>query len=531
MQKKVKFCKFQKPLNKLTREPSLKILTTEKEQKINKKRNISIDFSITPFKSQKKIIKRNVRKNSFNNFISNQTESIDKTRINNNLSYMPSRKLLLNKNISLLKKNLHLLSKNKFNIKNKNNNSNKSFNFNANNSNIILHLNQTKISIIKKNSKNLRINTRSFLQGIDNLKKNFKTVGTFKNNNINNYNTTFILNKNKFPLQLDNLNDYKIIPNKTKLIINKKNLNSSSNTNTHKKIKKNNKKNLSTNFKISSDDFLKIIKNSKNKYNINKGITPPLKEKHHSLTFSNKNISNINDDNIKLLCENVKLKRKNEELITKINHISKEFNEIKKDNNDIKEELKEKNNILNNIKLTMYIFNQELIRIKNQIKTNKNSISKNNKNNHRVKISEKVNKLNIKAIEINENNEKTPSTGLGYTYNKKKLSSNELKLMSNSKNIVNLECNENNSLTDENNTSIAENLNINVEEYKKALNKCQNDKFRKLNNINNLNLISQNKDNEICSDFNHEFLKNIDNFSESWRKEVEKMMKRTGNNK
>ena len=54
MQKKVKYNNFIKPLYQLTREPSLKLLPTEKE--INKRRNISIDFSISPFKSQKKII-------------------------------------------------------------------------------------------------------------------------------------------------------------------------------------------------------------------------------------------------------------------------------------------------------------------------------------------------------------------------------------------------------------------------------------------------------------------------------------------
>ena len=89
------------------------------------------------------------------------------------------------------------------------------------------------------------------------------------------------------------------------------------------------------------------------------------------------------------------------------------------------------------------------------------------------------------------------------------------------------------SLRDDNNISLAENLNINEEEYKKALNKCQNNKKRRFKNnsqvINNLNLMSQ-QPKEVYSDFNKEFLKNVDNFSESWRKEVEKMMKRKGNN-
>ena len=41
----------------------------------------------------------------------------------------------------------------------------------------------------------------------------------------------------------------------------------------------------------------------------------------------------------------------------------------------------------------------------------------------------------------------------------------------------------------------------------------------------------QKENEENFNDFNQEFLKNIDNFSESWRKEVEKMMQRKGNTK
>ena len=86
-----------------------------------------------------------------------------------------------------------------------------------------------------------------------------------------------------------------------------------------------------------------------------------------------------------------------------------------------------------------------------------------------------------------------------------------------------------------NNISLADNININQEEYKKALNNCQN-KILNNNNynaINNFNMIKkkQKENEEHFNDFNQEFLKNIDNFSESWRKEVEKMMQRKGNTK
>ena len=163
----------------------------------------------------------------------------------------------------------------------------------------------------------------------------------------------------------------------------------------------------------------------------------------------------------------------------------------------------------------MDIFNQELVRLQNSINNNK---------------KEQIKKLN-KKNEFNDNNEKTPSTGLGYAYDKKNFS-NEIKVINNSYKDESI-------ISDENNISLADNININKEEYNKALNKShQVNKFQKKNiynnsngnAINNLNLVKPNEKNEFISDFNHEFLKNVDNFSESWRKEVEKMLHRKKNN-
>jgi hypothetical protein len=170
MKKKSKYLNLLR-LKKLTREPSLKILITDKE--INKKRNVSIDFSSTPIRPQKKIIKRNLRENSFNNLIFNQTEEIAKTGINN-LSYMPSRKLILKKNISIQNHNL-------FSKKYYYSNNNKSFNFKLKKSNKMINLNQTKSSIIKKNSKNYKISTQAYIPS-SSLHNNYKTVGDFNNN-------------------------------------------------------------------------------------------------------------------------------------------------------------------------------------------------------------------------------------------------------------------------------------------------------------------------------------------------------------
>ena len=511
MKKKSKYLNLLR-LKKLTREPSLKILITDKE--INKKRNVSIDFSSTPIRPQKKIIKRNLRENSFNNLIFNQTEEITKTGISN-LSYMPSRKLILKKNISI--QNNNLFSNKYYNY----NSNNKSFNFNLKKNNKMINLSQMKTSIIKKNSKNYKITTQAYIPG-SSAQNNYKTVGSFNNNFIS-YNTSSSTSKKLLNSQIHKINsNEKNLLKKTKIIINKKK------ANTNKKRIKNDNKYLNTNFKFSDDsDFLNAVKMSKTKHLINKGISPPIKERHHSLSLSKKDLSKINEGKIKLIRENVKLKKKNEELLSKINFISKEFNEIKKDNNDIKEELKEKNNILKKIKLTMDIFNQELIRLQNKMteyNNNNSNINNNcngNKSDNKIKKIEINKKINLKGTELSSNNEKTPSTGIGNAYEKKNLS-NEVKMGNISQN------NQTYSLIDDNNISLAENLNINEEEYKKALEKCANNNQISLNN--NLNLINQKQQNGTYSDFNQEFLKNVNNFSKSWRKAVEKMMQRKGFN-
>ena len=92
------------------------------------------------------------------------------------------------------------------------------------------------------------------------------------------------------------------------------------------------------------------------------------------------------------------------------------------------------------------------------------------------------------------------------------------------------------------NISLAENLNINEEAYNNVLNSKKNNigkldfknKLNKKNNEENkknpkkLNFINQ----DIVNDnFNEEFLKYYDKFSDSWRKEVDKMLKKGKNNK
>ena len=452
MKKKSKYLNLLR-LKKLTREPSLKLLITDKE--INKKRNVSIDFSSTPIRTQKKIIKRNLRENTFNNLIFNQTEEITKTGISN-LSCMPSRKLILKKNISI--KNNNLFSKKYYNY----NSNDKSFIFNLKKNNKMINLNQMKASIIKKNSINYKITTQAYIPG-SSAQNNYKTVGSFNNNCIS-YNTSSSTSKKLLNSKVNKINlNEKHLPKKTKIIINNKKVK------TNKKRIKNDNKYLNINFKFADDSDYLNVKKSKTKYRINRGISPPIKERHYSLSLSKKDLSKIKKGRIKLIHENIKLKKKNEELLFKINFISKEFNEIKKNNNDIKEELKEKNNILKKIKLTMDIFNQELIRLQNKMTEYNNSNSNNNfntkKSDNKIRKVELNKKINLKGTELSSNNEKTPSTGIGNAYEKKNLS-NEVKMANISQN------NQTYSLIDENNISLAENLNINEEEYKKALEKC-----------------------------------------------------------
>ncbi len=72
----LKFNSLFKRGTKKSKESSPYIKLTEKSiEGLNKNRNMSLDFSNTPLKQNKKIIKRNTRANSFNSLIINQTES------------------------------------------------------------------------------------------------------------------------------------------------------------------------------------------------------------------------------------------------------------------------------------------------------------------------------------------------------------------------------------------------------------------------------------------------------------------------
>ena len=163
----LKFNSLFKRGTKKSKESSPRIKLTEKSiEGVHKNRNMSLDFSNTPLKQNKKIIKRNTRTNSFNSLFINQTES----GIYPQYPYMSgfnqtcNHKLTINKNITRLKGN----------YKQKNN---KSINLKKG----IFNLNKPKLPISKKNSK--KKSKRNFLNSYfinpSNIHISFNTYSIF----------------------------------------------------------------------------------------------------------------------------------------------------------------------------------------------------------------------------------------------------------------------------------------------------------------------------------------------------------------
>ena len=119
------------------------------------------------------------------------------------------------------------------------------------------------------------------------------------------------------------------------------------------------------------------------------------------------------DSILGIIYENKQIKKKNEELTKQFEVIKREFEQIKKDNKDIKEELKDKIKYLKDIKLSMDIFSQELLKLQNIYKSDKsssyisNNLSKNithyntNANNSRKLLIDKDKQKLM--LEINNN--------------------------------------------------------------------------------------------------------------------------------
>ena len=456
---------------KISKESSPHIKTTEKSiEGLNKNRNISLDFSNTPLKQNKKIIKRNTRTNSFNSLIINQTES----------GIYPQYPFMSGFNPTY---NYNLLINKNFSRKKKYNQQNKSITLKKG----IINLNKPKLPISKKNSK--KKSKRNFLNSYfinpSNIHISFNTVGNNfqfeqnlkqnKNNNNNNilktdlfHNNNFNYNNNNKLLNTSEINKSIHILHKTKST--KKFIFNNEIYNIINSTSEEYQKLLLNEFKLFLNVFIKIKKNKNDEIIINENDIPELQKGGL--------LGNV-------LTENYKIKKKEEELELKLDCISKELEEVKNDKKEIKKQLENKDNIIKEMNLKINSFNQEFIKLQNIIKNiNKNKNSNNN--------------LSLKKEETISNKS---------------------------------------SLNDLDNISLGNNINIDIEAYKSALNK-NNKKMTKnksekniKSNINKKNVGGLSFGTKVGSyNFNDEFLKDYENFSESWRKEVDKMLQRRGGN-
>jgi hypothetical protein len=169
-----------------------------------------------------------------------------------------------------------------------------------------------------------------------------------------------------------------------------------------------------------------------------------------------------------IISQNFKFKQKSEQLESKINNITKELIEIKQDKNKIRKELDNKDKIIQDMNNKIENFNTEMNKMKNMIYNLSNK-------------SKKENDVDLESI------------------------------------------------------SLADNSNINEELYNNVLNKAKKNMKQMKRNKSGKNLKIRNDTNILNfsskvgnTNFNDEFLKNYDYFSESWRKEADKMLKRRG---
>ena len=448
----------------LMKDYSSYLKTTEKSiETLSKNRNISLDFSNTPIKQNKKVIKRNTRTNSFNSLIINQTEGgfyppySYMTRINQN------------------KNNKNQVGKSTLGFKG-NHQKNKSLNikkgiFNLNKQNMILKKKSQKKKckrnflnsyFINPNNVHISFNTvgNNFQIESQHSKQNIKSNHMLNSNNIINKTTC-----NNSELNKSSSNMSKIRSNSKKRNVNS-NISNSNITNEIKNIinslNEEKQKLFLNEFKLYLNIFNKIKKN-KNNNDIN------INEKDlEEITKSGGLLGGI-------ISQNFKYRQKNEQLESKLNNIMKELEEIKKDKKDIKKELENKDKIIKDLSSKIDTFNIEMLKIKN--------------------------------IMLNMSNKSKKENDFSF-------------------------CNKS-SQGDLENISLADNSNINEELYKNVLNKNKNKQMKRNKSGSNLKTKDDvgilNFNSKVGGyNFNDEFLKNYENFSESWRKEVDKMLQRRG---
>ena len=447
--------------SRLNKEYSPYLKSTEKSiEGIGKNRNISLDFSNTPIKQNKKLIKRNTRTNSFNSLLINQTEGglyypySYKTKINEKKS---NNKIMLNKGILNFKAN-HQKNKS-LNIKKE-----------------IMNLNKNKQTMIlrkKSQKKNCKRNfLNSYFINPNNVHISFNTVGNnfqidsqqIKQNNnksnlMYNNNKTFYFNNSELNKSISNINKIK---------------------NSCYNIKRSNK-----NINIYNEivNIIQALNDEKQKIFVNEfksylNILNKIKKNNKDIIINENDLKEIQKSGSilgNILYQNFKFRQKNEQLELQMNNIMKELNEIKQDEKDNKKEIENKNKIIKELNDKIDLFSIEMNKMKNII------LNLNNKANKDINQS-----LVIKSSQV-----------------------------------------------DLENISLADNININEELYNNVLNNAKkNMKQLKRNksgkniktkdNLGILNFSSKVGNNN----FNDEFLKNYDYFSDSWRKEADKMLQR-----
>ena len=447
--------------SRLNKEYSPYLKSTEKSiEGIGKNRNISLDFSNTPIKQNKKLIKRNTRTNSFNSLLINQTEGglyypySYKTKINEKKS---NNKIMLNKGILNFKAN-HQKNKS-LNIKKE-----------------IMNLNKNKQTMIlrkKSQKKNCKRNfLNSYFINPNNVHISFNTVGNnfqidsqqIKQNNnksnlMYNNNKTFYFNNSELNKSISNISKIK---------------------NSYYNIKRSNK-----NINIYNEivNIIQALNDEKQKIFLNDfksylNILNKIKKNNKDIIINENDLKEIQKSGSilgNILYQNFKFRQKNEQLELQMNNIMKELNEIKQDEKDNKKEIENKNKIIKELNDKIDLFSIEMNKMKNII------LNLNNKANKDINQS-----LVIKSSQV-----------------------------------------------DLENISLADNININEELYNNVLNNAKKNmkqlkrnksgkNIKKKDNLGILNFSSKVENNN----FNDEFLKNYDYFSDSWRKEADKMLQR-----
>ena len=454
----------------LTKDYSTYLKTTEKSiETLGKNRNISLDFSNTPIKQNKKVIKRNTRTNSFNSLIINQTEG----------GFYPPYSYMTRINPNKNTKNS--TGKGFLGMKG-NHQKNKSFNikkgiFNLNKQNMILKKKTQKKKckrnflnsyFINPNNVHISFNTvgNNFQIESQHSKQNIKSNNMLNSNNMNNkQNNISELNKS-----ISNVNISKIKSNHKKININGNNTNNINNTNVSNEFMNIINKLSEEKQKLFLNEF-KLYLNILNKIKKNKN--------NNDIIINESDFEEIKNGGIigHILTQNFKFKQKNEQLESKLNNIMNELEEIKKDKKETKKELESKDKIIKELSNKIDMFNEEMIKMKNVIFNMSNKSKKDNE----------------------------------FSF-----------------------CNKN-SQGDLENISLADNSNINEELYNNKLNKNKNViKQMKRNQSGKLLKTKEDVGNLNFSNkvggfnFNDEFLKNYEYFSDSWRKEADKMLQRRG---